>query len=190
MANTIDILGDDAVIDSIIDGSITEFVDDQITRIGKYAFSSCGNLTSVVLPAATIIVEYAFYSCGNLTSVDLPAATGIGSYAFRNSGLISVSLPVVDRISSSTFRSCSDLTSVDLPAATGIGEYAFYSCSKLTSVMLRNTAKVATLYNTNAFTNAKNAIFYVPDALVDDYKAATNWSTYADRIKGLSELPA
>ena len=28
---------------------------------------------------------------------------------------------------------------------------------------------------------------YVPDNSVDAYKAATNWSQYADRIKPLSE---
>jgi hypothetical protein len=45
------------------------------------------------------------------------------------------------------------------------------------------------LNNVNAFTNASNVIIYVPDALVNSYKSASNWSTYADRIKGLSELP-
>ena len=32
-----------------------------------------------------------------------------------------------------------------------------------------------------------NAYFYVPDDLVDDYKAATNWNAYANQIKPLSE---
>ena len=125
MANTIDILGDDAVTDSIIDGSIIEFVDDQLEGAGDYAFTNC-----------------------------------------------------------------SKLTSVDLPAATSIGGNAFSNCPALTRVILRSTDKVATLSFTSAFSNTNNAIIYVPDALVDDYKAATNWSTYADRIKGLSELPA
>ena len=147
MANTIDILGDDAVTDSIIDGSIVEFVDIQITLIGSYAFSSCSALTSI----------------------DLPAATSIGSYAFFG---------------------CSKLTSIDLPAVTSVFDSAFFGCSALTSVILRNTSQVASLAKANAFSGADNAIIYVPDALVDDYKAATNWSTYADRIKGLSELPA
>ena len=31
---------------------------------------------------------------------------------------------------------------------------------------------------------------YVPDDLVDQYKVATNWATYASQIKGLSEIPA
>ena len=32
-----------------------------------------------------------------------------------------------------------------------------------------------------------NNRFYVPDALVEDYKSATNWSTVADKILPLSE---
>jgi hypothetical protein len=30
---------------------------------------------------------------------------------------------------------------------------------------------------------------YVADSMVDAYKEATNWSTVADKIKGISELP-
>jgi hypothetical protein len=31
---------------------------------------------------------------------------------------------------------------------------------------------------------------YVPDEYVETYKTATNWVTYADRITGISNLPA
>jgi hypothetical protein len=31
--------------------------------------------------------------------------------------------------------------------------------------------------------------FYVPDSAVEDYKSATGWSSFASKIKGLSELP-
>lgn len=95
----------------------------------------------------------------------------------------------VTSIGDYAFYGCTSLTSVDLPAVTSIGEYAFYGCTSLTSVILRNTSEVATLADANAFTNASNAIIYVPDSLVDSYKEADNWSTYASRIKGLSELP-
>lgn len=30
---------------------------------------------------------------------------------------------------------------------------------------------------------------YVPAALVDSYKAATNWSTYADQIRAIEDYP-
>lgn len=97
--------------------------------------------------------------------------------------------PVATLIGSNAFQSCSSLTTADFPAVTSIGGSAFYACSELIKLILRNTETVATLDSTNAFFLASNCIIYVPDALVNDYKEATNWSTYADRIKGLSELP-
>jgi hypothetical protein len=164
-------------------------VNSQATSIGDYAFYGCSKLTTVYLPETTSIGKYAFYNCSSLTTVDLPKVTSISDSAFSNcSKLTTVYLPETTSIDSRAFNSCSRLTTVDLPKAISIGNRAFNSCSNLTKVILRNTEQVVTLSNTNAFSGAENAIFYVPDSLVDSYKAANNWSTYADRIKGLSEL--
>ena len=46
-----------------------------------------------------------------------------------------------------------------------------------------------TLSNTGAIPSTIRAI-YVPDASVEVYKAATNWSSFASKIKGVSEMPA
>jgi hypothetical protein len=46
---------------------------------------------------------------------------------------------------------------------------------------------VVTLANTNAFPSSA-VKFYVPDSLVDSYKTATNWTTYANNIKSILEL--
>ena len=109
-----------------------------------------------------VIGNSAFYSCSALTSIELPAATSIGDYAFYF---------------------CSKLTSVSLPAATSIGDYAFYSCSKLTTLYIGTESdNVCTLSSTNAIPSSVTDI-YVPEALVDSYKTATNWSSFADKIK-------
>ena len=190
MANTIDVLGDDLLSDMIISRNITELIDDVLTSIGLYAFHGCSSLTSVEFPIVTSINTYAFYGCSSLTSVEFPATTSIGDHAFYGcSSLTTADFPAVTTIGGSAFYGCSSLTTIDFPAVTTISGNAFINCSRLTSVILRNTSQVATLSSTNAFSGAPNAIIYVPDALVNDYKAATNWSTYADRIKGLSELP-
>jgi len=190
MANTIDVLGDNAVTDSIIKRSITEMVDNVVTSIGDYAFRNCLNLTTADFPVATSIGEYAFNRCSNLTTADFPVTTSIGEYAFQNcSKLTTADFPVVTSIRAYAFNRCFNLTTADFPVATSIGSNAFTSCTALTTLILRNTEKVATLGNVNALSGANNCIIYVPDELVDDYKAATNWSAYADRIKGLSELP-
>ncbi len=55
-----------------------------------------------------------------------------------------------------------------------------------------NITAVPTLSNSNAFANTPIAqgtgYIYVPDNLVASFKTATNWSTYASQIKGVSEL--
>ena len=173
------------------------------TTVNNYAFGSCSQLTSVELPACTRAYDSAFRSCSQLTSVELPACLSVGTYAFGScSQLTSVELPACLSVGTNAFNSCSRLTSVELPACTTVNNYAFNGCSQLTSVVLRSES-VCKLSNINAFTKCyhilgtanatynpdglKDGYIYVPDALVEDYKVATNWSTYADQIKPLSE---
>ena len=52
---------------------------------------------------------------------------------------------------------------------------------------------MAKLDNTNTFNSTPIAsgtgYIYVPAALVDNYKAATNWSTYANQIRAIEDYP-
>ena len=95
-------------------------------------------------------------------------------------------------IGSYAFRSCSELTTADFPAATSIGTYAFRSCSALATLILRSET-MATLSNNNALTVTPIAsgtgYIYVPSALVDSYKTATNWSTYAAQFRAIEDYP-
>lgn len=52
-----------------------------------------------------------------------------------------------------------------------------------------DSPSVFRLTSNNAFQYNRHPSVYVPDNLVDEYKSATNWSTVADQIKPLSELP-
>ena len=76
--------GDDSVLVSLIDRSITEIKNNSITSIGDGAFAQCSSLTTVDLPNATSIGDEAFAQCSALTTVDLPNATSIGVGAFGN----------------------------------------------------------------------------------------------------------
>lgn len=67
----------------------------------------------------------------------------------------------------------------------------FYDCTNLNTLIIDGN-DVFPMTNTNMLQNSLIAngggYVYVPDNLVDSYKSATNWSTYASQIKGMSEL--
>ena len=131
-----------------------------------------GTLTEYTNDRVTSICNYAFYERNQLASVGFPAATSIGVYAFST---------------------CSKLTSAYFPAATSIGNSAFSGCEKLTSLILRVTTQVCTLSNTDAFSDTPIAsgtgYIYVPAALIDSYKTATNWTTYANQFRAIEDYP-
>ena len=185
-------------------GALTAVDLPMATSIGNYAFCICTALTTVDLPMATSIGNSMLYGCTALTAVDLPMATSIGDFTFRDcTALTNVNLPVATSIARNAFQSCIALTSINLPMVTSIGNYTFFRCFSLTALVLSGT-NVCTLANENAFgncyhilgttdsiynpTGAKDGYIYVPDDLVDSYKSATNWTTYASQIKPLSEF--
>ena len=125
--NTVDVIGDTALTNRIIDRSITEIADNLVTSIGENAFYGCSKLTTANFPVATII-----------------------------------------------------------------GGAAFYGCSALTALILRS-ATMCKLNDTSAFSNTPIAsgtgYIYVPRALVDSYKAAAKWSTYANQFRAIEDYP-
>lgn len=66
----------------------------------------------------------------------------------------------------------------------------FYNCKLLEKIFLNGVTAVPTL-GTDALTGTPETLkIIVPDALVDSFKAATNWSTYAGKIIGVTEYEA
>ena len=179
---------------TILDRSISgAYVNDSVESVGDYAFAYCSKLTSVDFPLVTSIGTYAFNGCSALTSVNFPLVTSIGTYAFYNCKVLTtVNFPLVTSIGNSAFWGCSALTAADFPLVTSIGNSAFYNCSALTALILRSEI-MATLSGTNAFTSTPIAsgtgYIYVPSALMDNYKSATNWSTYANQIRAIEDYP-
>ena len=187
--NTIEKLGDEETFKNIVEHTITEFEDSEIKIIGDYAFYFCSKLTSVSLPVATNIGSSAFDSCSSLTSISFPVAAGIEYSAFTScKALASVSLPAATSIGSRAFSHCYALTSVSFPLATSIESYAFGDCIKLTTMYIGTESNtVCTLSSTDAIPSSVTDI-YVPVDLLDSYKTATNWSSFADKIKSY-EVP-
>ena len=191
--NTIDALGDDAVSDSIINRTITEFKDDRITKVGQSAFQKCTSLKTLDIPSALTINYGAFYGCTALSSINIPAVTSINAYnAFSNcKALTKVVLPVCTNIGNGAFSYCTALKTVDCKASgiISFGNTAFGSAPVKALVIRSNS--VATMANTNALLGTdiyySKGYIYVPSALADSYKADSVWSTYADQFRNLEE---
>lgn len=93
---------------------------------------------------------------------------------------------------SGSFAGCSNLAKIDFDVLEEMQDSDFYGCSALTTVIIRSPA-VCTMSDSNAFKSTPiesgTGYVYVPAALVDSYKAATNWSVYADQIRAIEDYP-
>ena len=200
--NTIDVLGDDTVIDSIIERTITEFKDDTVTTVGQSAFRECTELALVDLPKATETKGYAFLGCTSLKDVALPNVTVCEYDTFRKcQSLEHAYVPIAKDFFTSVFRGCKALKKLDLPSIKSISGYVFAGAESLVALVIRSP-EIATLLNVSAFKyiNETSPIaegtgyIYVPRALLSDtdetkdYRRATNWSTYSAQFRALEDF--
>lgn len=165
----------------------------KVTTIESYAFSRCGALSgALALPQVKFgnVGAYSFEYCTSLTSVSAPVTNLIPHSCFaRCAALESISFPQAGTFNDWCFSYCSALQEATLPAARTFTRYVFAN-SALGKLVLpgETVAKIAadTFHNTPI---AKGTGYvYVPDDLLESYKAAANWVSIADQIKPLSEL--
>ncbi|MBQ9173577.1 MAG: leucine-rich repeat protein, partial [Bacteroidales bacterium] len=159
-----------------------------MTSIGQIAFAGT-NFSSITLSESTSVSYRAFISCNNLQNIYGPLASadhkcwitsGGTLKIFAPKGMSSYTLPSsVTKIDHGVFESTTDLKSLTISAeCTLIGAWCF-QFSSLEKLFVKATTP-PTLYQ-DAFWGTTFPI-YVPDASVDAYKAAANWSDWADRI--------
>ena len=158
------------------------------TTIGISAFSGCVSLNGKLdLRYVTSLGDNAFYNSALTGEISLMSLMGgIGSGTFRNTQIISIIAPFATAIGSNAFSDSKSLTIIDISNVTSINASAFSGCKAMIAFICRST-NPPSLANANAFSNTNNCPIYVPDSAVDAYMTAENWSTYAARIKPLSE---
>ena len=185
---------DNTVLDALISGSIDGYYsNDRVTEIGYYSFAN-KYVNSVSFNSVIFIGDNAFKNCRVLSSVSFNLAKYIGDSAFRDCGsLASASFPNARQIGMQAFLSCSALEKISFPKAEFINEEVFAFCQSLIALILGRSDGLCDLAGTSAFIDTPiesgTGYIYVPAALVDQYKAATNWTTYANQIRAIEDYP-
>lgn len=193
--NTIDVLGDAAVLDSIVDGSIVEFKDNVLTKVGEEGLNNRTVLKTIDLPNVTLVDEGGFSHCIALESVNLPKCEEIKGGAFSNdstavNALTKMTLPVVRKIGDRAFRMNAGIEILDLPSATSLGNQMFQYCKSLRAIILRSETQCSLGYNAFDESSVKNGgtgLIYVPRALLENYKSASYWSLVKNQFRALED---
>ena len=161
-----------------------------VTKIGRYLLRNSNSLPHITFPnSVTEILGYVMANCQSIDEIIIPdAVTSLSGYTF-DTCLTAQKLVIgsgITAIPNNFASTCYSLIRIDFPAGiTSIGASAFANCQGVITYDFTACTAVPTLANTNAFTNiASTCKIKVPAALVDEWKAATNWATYADYIEG------
>ena len=145
--------------------TVDEIGDEALTR--SIVDRSIQEFKDNILP---IIGPRAFYSCSSLTTVKIASATALQA---------------------SAMSMCNGLVTADFSAVTSIGSAALYGCRALSALILRaeTVASLSSDSLTSTSIKSGTGYIYVPRVLVDSYKSASNWSTYANQFRAIEDYP-
>lgn len=192
------------------DADITSVDAPNVTSIGTYAFYNISSITSINAPNVTTIGNYAFTApkvaqlnfplltsigtncftnCPSIKSVNLPELGAVGASCFGYIGVSRLVIPKATSVGNSALTNSKSLKYVDLPKCTAIANYGLRNNSLLETLILRSeTMCTLSNYALNSTKIAnKTGYVYVPSALIESYKVATNWSKMATQFRALEE---
>lgn len=157
--------------------------------VGGSIFQYNGSMKHISFPKSvdTVGNSIVYYSFNIKRLVFPNSVTTIGiSIAGYNFNIKEVYLSNnITSITANAFDACNNIKKITIPASvTTIATKAFRSCYTVKEYHFKSTTP-PTLDNVDAFTGiASDCVMYVPSAKLNDYKTATNWSTYASYMVG------
>lgn len=185
--------------DALIARTLTSYTNSTVEEIGGYAFYFYKSLVSVDFPNVKKFTGVnTFQSCEGLETINFPKLEFAGGgNEFR--GCISLKRAVLPRLCSAgiSFDGCKSLEFVDMGSEVAIEEVKggfgnFKNDEKLVTIILRYP-KMIPLPNVSRLSGTPIAsgegYIYVPSALIDDYRSATNWVTFAEQFRAIEDYP-
>lgn len=171
-----------------IDGSgVTSFYAPKAKELDNDCFSY-SQLDTLSLPSVEICNSMAFSYCSNLRELYLPKCVTMRGIVIIQCPKLRVLVLGAVNIASNTISAMSPgdvprltLLKVDPPSSIYIPSIT------RGSVVMANIESVPILEGFHKNFSGGTANIYVPDDLVDEFKVASNWSLFSDRIKPVSE---
>lgn len=162
-----------------------------LRTIGEGAFIGCDGLKGIMIPENVYQIDaYAFRGCTSLETVlikgQLTSLQGMIFYDCTSLKIVEFAEGIT-RLTDRMFGNCVSLETITLPASIErIEAQIFAGCTNLKTVYVKATTPPEMSYwvfTDNEHQNL-NCKIYVPAESVEEYKKASNWSTYADQIEG------
>ena len=177
--------GDRTMEDGLVARTLTEYINETVTRIGNYAFGNFASLEYVSLPNVTEIEGgNHFASCTMLKRVNIPnlqkSISSSGNNFRQCTALEELRIPLYNGILA--VSGCTSLKVYEVATPYNIPASAFSGLTSFDTLVLHCT-KVIPLANISAFTGTPFAEggtggkVYVPQQYIESYKTATNWSS-------------
>lgn len=158
-----------------------------LKEIGDQAFANCTKLTTVTIPEGVEKIGSSFWGCEGLTEISVPGSvkTLAGSTFYNCKAMKTVSLSEgLETIGRMTFSGCKALETITIPSTVNsIAMMAFYGCTGIKEITSLNTVP-PTCDTDGMFEDFLTATLFVPEASIDDYKAATSWKEFTT-IEGI-----
>lgn len=154
-----------------------------VVESGNTIYDSRDNCNAIICTATNELIS------GCKETIIPNSVTSIGRSAFNECyNLSEMTIPTsVTSIGQRAFYKCSGLTRIDIPTTvTSIGQEAFLYCSNLTTVSVEWDEPITIDYN--CFSNAANAVLYVPIETNSKYKAATGWKNFEQIVNKTNSI--
>lgn len=173
---------------------------------GNYSIRDTG-IKTLDLPKLVEMQSNSISSNQFLESVNLPSLICGQGYQKGfglpyNYALKKLNIPKVKYFDKEGVCSARMLERLDLPSVIEINnvsyQHPFDTCRHLTVLILRVNQVVKLTNGDGLFTycpinnggdDGLQGYIYVPKALLEDYKVATNWSVYADKFRAIEDYP-
>ncbi len=201
MVKAIDSISTSQGLDDYIKDDLVDFINPKLMQLGQYKFYYMPTIHNVKCDAVINIEKYTLYSCPSLKHLYFPSVVSIGEHVFHTLGCENLILPNLKTMGTACFVNTTTLKRLIIPKCISLSDHAcsttgIYlldagntslipsssSMPNLTILVLRRNL-LTTLENRSCIQSIEE--IYVPQDLIESYKVATNWTTYADKFKPL-----